>query len=539
MKKIAYICVSLCIIAIALLAWNCTDSELIRKKTMVQIENFSLQEAKEFYEKQIAQPVNTRARNENKKCISPGDFLPEWAKAKASSINNLGCYDIPIKSNYNYKAIYSVYKYGKASAHIVNAYQKLIVVKNMSTNKLGQYILTLIPDKEYDAEYKYQVSERFTNCADKGGFSGVAIYTIPKLELIIRVNRYVNGVKESGVYLSGNRKEMNTKISIAQSILHNIRLKKQLHISTRSFGEDDWTIDWEEENDDRTVIDLGNDDYLFTDEKGDSFTAHDSDGDGIPDTVVITPDSGDGFGPDLYPDPDPFPDYETPDEGCPICGAIGCSGECLSGGGDTSEPETPETPEEETSNTPCTDYEGNKSNPMLNMELAPPSQSNPKGATFGKTRNNGKKMHSGIDLAGQVGDPVYSAHSGTISRIVSNHVNRVNGKYPADYTGDKNAAGNRIYITVSKGVEDAYFHLQAGEPVAINPRTGRLFEVGDSVEMGEIIGYVGITGNANPNVPHLHFGVRVNNTWKNPIDYINATIHNEGVSWTISTPCDE
>lgn len=41
------------------------------------------------------------------------------------------------------------------------------------------------------------------------------------------------------------------------------------------------------------------------------------------------------------------------------------------------------------------------------------------------------------------------------------------------------------------------------------------------------------------NVPHLHFGVRVNNTWKNPIDYINASIHNEGVNRSISTPCDE
>lgn len=58
--------------------------------------------------------------------------------------------------------------------------------------------------------------------------------------------------------------------------------------------------------------------------------------------------------------------------------------------------------------------------------------------------------------------------------------------------------------------------------------------------MGDIIGYIGITGNANASVPHLHFGVRVNGKWEDPFDYINATLEKdeEGIL-SISTPCDD
>jgi len=97
-----------------------------------------------------------------------------------------------------------------------------------------------------------------------------------------------------------------------------------------------------------------------------------------------------------------------------------------------------------------------------------------------------------------------------------------------NYSGDKNAAGNRFYLDCTidgKSVSIAFFHLQAGTPVSINPRTGQAFKKGDEVYQGEIIGYVGKTGNAYkvPN-SHLHFGVRDSSGWIDPGPYFNGEV---------------
>lgn len=340
----------------------------------------------------------------------------------------------------------------------------------------------------------------------------------------------MDGVKKAGVFIPGERKTLKKRLMILNSILKTTVWKQIPAVSTRSFGEDDWDYEQNDDGSDKDYWPIGDD--LYYDPNQGVFL-WDYDDDGTPDCVWIpevdiTPD--DPWDDDPFPptfDPDPLPEPEPPPyhEEDDIIVTL---------------PIPDKTTPEEPTKVPCTDDINDKSVPMLSMQLAPPDPEKPKGATFGMTRGDGKKMHGGIDLDGDIGDPFYAAHGGTISRIVSEQVNRIEDEYPTGYKGDDNNAGNRIYITVSNGVEDAYFHLQAGEPIAINPRTGELFKVGDEVEMGDIIGYIGITGNANASVPHLHFGVRVNGKWEDPFDYINATLEKdeEGIL-SISTPCDD
>ena len=63
-------------------------------------------------------------------------------------------------------------------------------------------------------------------------------------------------------------------------------------------------------------------------------------------------------------------------------------------------------------------------------------------------------------------------------------------------------------------------------PVAINPRTGMPFKVGDAVFQGEQIAYSGRTGNAHDvDNPHLHLVVKNNSgTFVDPEYYLNGKV---------------
>ncbi|MFA5850445.1 MAG: M23 family metallopeptidase [Bacteroidales bacterium] len=189
---------------------------------------------------------------------------------------------------------------------------------------------------------------------------------------------------------------------------------------------------------------------------------------------------------------------------------------------------------------PC--YTTNKANPLPHMELAPPNTDNIAGATFGKTRVNkdgDSTDHWGIDLEGAVGTPIYAQFDGTIAKPpVTGQPNRVAGYYPSGYSDDKDDGGNRIYVESNIGgntVRNGYMHLQAGNP-AINPRTLQPFKEGNSVIAGDVIGYIGLTGNASASRPHLHLKTTVNGAPVDPALYFNATI--SLTITTITTPCD-
>ncbi len=192
----------------------------------------------------------------------------------------------------------------------------------------------------------------------------------------------------------------------------------------------------------------------------------------------------------------------------------------------------------------CSDILNNKSNPLRNMKLIPPNGSMVAAATYGNTRHDrfgNIKFHNGVDLYAPLGSPIYSMFTGTVNKVIYNQVNKVFGGldrnkdtmwvYPDGYNGNTNGAGNRIYIMTSingDNVNIGYWHLQSQEegngPIAVNPRTGQPYKTGDIVYQGEIIGYVGYTGNASKNTPHLHLNMSKNGQKENPANYLNAII---------------
>jgi murein DD-endopeptidase MepM/ murein hydrolase activator NlpD len=101
---------------------------------------------------------------------------------------------------------------------------------------------------------------------------------------------------------------------------------------------------------------------------------------------------------------------------------------------------------------------------------------------------NRVRAHRGIDFAAPTGTPIKAAGVG---RIVSR--------------GRNGGYGNAIVLAHSNGVTTLYGHMS---------RFARGLSIGDRVQQGQVIGYVGMTGLASG--PHVHYEYRVNGVHKNP-----------------------
>jgi hypothetical protein len=102
-------------------------------------------------------------------------------------------------------------------------------------------------------------------------------------------------------------------------------------------------------------------------------------------------------------------------------------------------------------------------------------------------RDGGARRHEGLDLLGYEGQPIRAAFDGVITAI---------NDVPAGI------AGNGLRLTRDDGLYANYFHLSDS---ATGPVLASL-AVGTRVRAGQIIGFMGSTGNAG--IPHLHFELR-------------------------------
>ena len=98
--------------------------------------------------------------------------------------------------------------------------------------------------------------------------------------------------------------------------------------------------------------------------------------------------------------------------------------------------------------------------------------------------------HKGVDVGAPRGTPIYAAACGTV--VISTY---------------HYSAGNYVMINHGGGVYTVYMHASK-----------LLVDVGDKVKQGEKIALVGTTGYSTGN--HLHFGVRINGTYYDPLDYV-------------------
>ena len=109
---------------------------------------------------------------------------------------------------------------------------------------------------------------------------------------------------------------------------------------------------------------------------------------------------------------------------------------------------------------------------------------------FGDDDAYGNSGHRGTDIPAPEGTPILAAHSGTV--IIS---------------GWNNSYGNQVLLDNGAGLSTRYAHMTAAAVSA-----------GETVTAGQVIGYVGNTGDSTGF--HLHFEVMQNGVRVNPLDAV-------------------
>ena len=95
--------------------------------------------------------------------------------------------------------------------------------------------------------------------------------------------------------------------------------------------------------------------------------------------------------------------------------------------------------------------------------------------------------HRGIDIACPSGSSVVAAADGVVA-----------------YVGYFGTAGNAVLIDHGNGITTMYYHLSSFHTTE-----------GANVYAGQTIAYSGSTGASSG--PHLHFGVRINGSYVDPL----------------------
>lgn len=118
--------------------------------------------------------------------------------------------------------------------------------------------------------------------------------------------------------------------------------------------------------------------------------------------------------------------------------------------------------------------------------------------SWGDSRDGGRRKHKGIDIFAPKGTAIVAVADGIVS-----------------YIGEQPKGGLCLWLTTEDGTAFYYAHLDRW--------AAGLYE-GMEVRSGDLLGYVGNTGNAKYTPSHLHFAVNENDEMVNPYPILTKAV---------------
>lgn len=121
-------------------------------------------------------------------------------------------------------------------------------------------------------------------------------------------------------------------------------------------------------------------------------------------------------------------------------------------------------------------------------------------------RTEARPDHHGVDMAAPHGTPVMAVSAGVVTTAEC-QASRHGEPYPCDEDGSAEVRGCGWFVKIRHAghVATLYCHLVQEPDVS----------VGDAVAAGELVGYVGSSGNSSE--PHLHFEVQEGRLFVPPV----------------------
>ncbi len=129
------------------------------------------------------------------------------------------------------------------------------------------------------------------------------------------------------------------------------------------------------------------------------------------------------------------------------------------------------------------------------------------------SRRSGGRRHKGTDIISPRGTEILAVADGVVTEM-----------------GENRLSGFFIRITHSADWVTSYLHLN-NDILGTDDGNGGTWTAffptlveGDRVVAGQVIGYVGDSGNAEGTVPHTHFEIKHGSDKKNPYDYLTDAL---------------
>ncbi|MGI9667528.1 MAG: M23 family metallopeptidase [Acidimicrobiia bacterium] len=124
-------------------------------------------------------------------------------------------------------------------------------------------------------------------------------------------------------------------------------------------------------------------------------------------------------------------------------------------------------------------------------------------------RRSGGRRHQGTDIMSPRGTPILAVSDGTVEEF-----------------GTHRLSGYFVRLDHGNGTKTTYMHLNNDLPGTDDGEGGSwtafypTLTEGQEVAAGQIIGYVGDSGNAEGTQPHVHFELRLDGEKTNPFPYL-------------------